>query len=313
MPREAGSDYYLVALMYPRDSRLRSEDGSRRSSAARFALLALPAAVAGAPAFVVVSVVAPAAYSPADSAPHSSAVLARTTAPPAPRSFPAPSAIPRIGVSLSFSLHLLSLIRVDRFVRLHRLRQVAQRRKIRNHIIIFQHRHILVDLVDVSGTQRIVLRPRPNPHHGQQQHRSRKRHTRRRREPCPPALPRWFRRHARMHAQIKRCRWLDHRQFVQQSMHRAKFIHAQLAGRARQEMFLHLQPFAFLQAAVHESHNLVFHPATTHDFLPFWPNLCYFPCCATRGASSTRSVSYARNSSDFSALSEHSKIFEISP
>src|ERR1700719_4367098 len=28
--------------------------------------------------------------------------------------------------------------------------------------------------------------------------------------------------------------------------------------------------------------------------LPFWPNLYDFPCCATRGASSTRSVSYAR-------------------
>ena len=33
----------------------------------------------------------------------------------------------------------------------------------------------------------------------------------------------------------------------------------------------------------------------------------------TSGASSTRNVSYARNSSDFSALSEHSKILEISP
>src|SRR5258707_14971806 len=102
MPREAGSDYYLVALMYPRDSRLRSEDGSRRSSAARFALLALPAAVAGAPAFVVVSVVAPAAYSPGDFAPHSFAVLVRTTAQPAPHSFLAVSTIPRIGVFVSF-------------------------------------------------------------------------------------------------------------------------------------------------------------------------------------------------------------------
>ena len=33
---------------------------------------------------------------------------------------------------------------------------------------------------------------------------------------------------------------------------------------------------------------------------------------ATSGASSTRSVSYARKSSDFNALSEHRKIFEIS-
>src|SRR5256885_12648718 len=37
---------------------------------------------------------------------------------------------------------------------------------------------------------------------------------------------------------------------------------------ARREMLLHLQPFAFLQAPVHVSQNLVFHPATTHNFLP---------------------------------------------
>src|SRR5437588_11245017 len=46
---------------------------------------------------------------------------------------------------------------------------------------------------------------------------------------------------------------------------------------------------------------------------PSWTNLYCLACCATRGASSTRSVSYARKSSDFRALSEQSKIFEISP
>ena len=37
------------------------------------------------------------------------------------------------------------------------------------------------------------------------------------------------------------------------------------------------------------------------------------PAFATSGASSTRSVSYVRKSKDFNALSEHCKIFEISP
>src|SRR5258708_23269268 len=36
-------------------------------------------------------------------------------------------------------------------------------------------------------------------------------------------------------------------------------------------MLLHLQPFALFQAPVHVSQNLAFHPATTHDVLPFWP------------------------------------------
>src|SRR5258708_4994758 len=39
-----------------------------------------------------------------------------------------------------FPLHLLILIRVARLVR-HRLRQLAQRRKIRNHIVVFQNLH----------------------------------------------------------------------------------------------------------------------------------------------------------------------------
>src|SRR5258708_35981467 len=86
--------------MCRRDFRLHLADDSHQSSAARFAL-SVPPVAAGAPAFVPVSVVAPAAYSPADSAPHSFAVLAQTTVPPAPRPFPAPSAIPRVGVSVS--------------------------------------------------------------------------------------------------------------------------------------------------------------------------------------------------------------------
>jgi hypothetical protein len=51
-----------------------------------------------------------------------------------------------------FSLHLLILVDVASFFGLHRLWQFAQRREIRNHIIIFQHRHILVDLLDIRGT-----------------------------------------------------------------------------------------------------------------------------------------------------------------
>jgi len=52
-----------------------------------------------------------------------------------------------------FPLQLLTLIRVTRFVRLHRLWQVAQRPEIRYHVEVFQHRQILVDVVDVPGTQ----------------------------------------------------------------------------------------------------------------------------------------------------------------
>ena len=49
-----------------------------------------------------------------------------------------------------FPLHLLILIRVARLVRLHRLRQLAQRRKIRNHIVVFQNLHVLVYRLDFT-------------------------------------------------------------------------------------------------------------------------------------------------------------------
>src|SRR5260370_4444698 len=131
-----------------------------------------------------------------------------------------------------FLLHLLILIRVSGLTRLHRLRQVAQRCEIRNHIIIFQHLHILIDLLDVRCTQRGIRGPRTQPHHRQQQHRSRKRHSRRWSEPRPPVLLRRLRRHARMHAHIKRRRRLDHLQLFQQPAHRADVVHAHPAHRA---------------------------------------------------------------------------------
>src|SRR6202158_3193768 len=119
MSTEAGWDYYLAASPSPLDSCSSSADGSRRSSAARLAFSLFPAAVVGAPAFVLVSAavsaavaasatvgsaaavaaaagsVALAAYCPVDSAPNSRAVPAQSTAQPAP------STIPRIGVSVS--------------------------------------------------------------------------------------------------------------------------------------------------------------------------------------------------------------------
>ena len=49
-------------------------------------------------------------------------------------------------------LQLLTLIRVTRFVRLHRLWQVAQGPEIRNHVVVFQYRQVLVDVVNVPGT-----------------------------------------------------------------------------------------------------------------------------------------------------------------
>src|SRR5882762_1187426 len=179
-------------------------------------------------------------------------------------------------------LHLLILVCVASFIGLNRLRQIRQRREIRQNIKILQHRQVLVYLFDFTRIQRSLRRPRAQPHHRQHQHRRRKRHSRRRREPCPPALLRRLSRHSCPHAHIKRRRRLDHRRLIQQHIHRAKFVHTQLARRAPREMLLHLQPFAFLQAPVHIPHNLLFHPATAHDFLPFRPGFfCCFPRCAT--------------------------------
>src|SRR5882724_3987233 len=204
------------------------------------------------------------------------------------------------------ALHVLTLL--IRVVSRHRLWQFGQWLEARDHIVVFQHGY-----VGLINLRRIGHGIPANPHHRQRQHRSCKRHSRCRHKPCPPALLRRFCCHACSHAQIKRRRWLDHRQLIQQRMHRAKLIHAQLARPTRREMLLHLQPFAFFQAPVHVSQNLAFHPTATHNFLPSLPRVYCLARCATSGASSTRSVSYARNSSDFSALSEQSKIFEISP
>src|SRR5260370_33162336 len=83
-------------------------------------------------------------------------------------------------------LHLLILLR--RFIRLHWCRQFGERRKIRNHVVVFQHGHLLVDLVDIRRTQRTVRSSRPNPHRRQHQHSRGKRNPRRCREPGPPAF-----------------------------------------------------------------------------------------------------------------------------
>src|SRR6266481_536446 len=49
-----------------------------------------------------------------------------------------------------FRLHLLILVCVASFIGLHRLRQLAQRRKIRNHIVVFQNLHVLVYRLDFT-------------------------------------------------------------------------------------------------------------------------------------------------------------------
>jgi hypothetical protein len=82
MLKAADSDWHLAALL-PGGLHSSSVADSRRSSAARSALCVLPAAVVGAAAFVLVFVAVsavPAASQPGDSAPHSRAVLAQTTA-----------------------------------------------------------------------------------------------------------------------------------------------------------------------------------------------------------------------------------------
>jgi hypothetical protein len=49
-----------------------------------------------------------------------------------------------------FPLHLLILVCVASFIGLHRLRQIGQRRKIRQNIKILQHRHVLVYGLDFT-------------------------------------------------------------------------------------------------------------------------------------------------------------------
>src|SRR6266478_2777484 len=105
MTMAAGSDLRLAAPSCQLDWGSNSGDDSRQNFAARFAFSAIPAAAVDSLVFVLVSDVVAAvsaAYCPACFAPNSPAVLARTPAQPARHT--APSAIPRIGVSVSFSV-----------------------------------------------------------------------------------------------------------------------------------------------------------------------------------------------------------------
>src|SRR5580700_11457925 len=74
---------------------------------------------------------------------------ARRRAATQPRTGPHPESTERIGVAFSWHVtwHLHRLIRLARLVRLvlwlHRLWQVLQRIKIRNHILIVEHLHLL--------------------------------------------------------------------------------------------------------------------------------------------------------------------------
>src|SRR6266852_823644 len=110
---EAGSDLRLAAPSCHPGLASSWGDDSHQSFAARFAASALPAAVVGAPAFVLVSAASAAAvgaagpaawaaYYPAGSARNPRAVPARKPAQSTPCSLPAPATIPRIGVSVSF-------------------------------------------------------------------------------------------------------------------------------------------------------------------------------------------------------------------
>src|SRR5271154_6838616 len=196
--------------------------------------------------------------------------------------YAAPAASPSASTHLANWIpSLINLHLLIGFVRLHRLRPILQRIKTAHHVVIVQHRqithhlHIRFRPAQSRGRHSRNVRVPAQPNRRQQQHRRRKRHARRRRKPRPPARLRRFRRYPRAHAHIKRRRRLDHRQFVQQPAHRAKFIHAQAARRARQEMLLHLQRFALFQAPVHVRQNFVFHPSTTHVGLPLLP-LVYF-------------------------------------
>src|SRR5262249_53183272 len=114
---------------------------------------------------------------------------------------------------------------------------------------------------------RWIAEARSNPHRRQQQHRCRKRHPRRRRQPRPPTLFHRLRRHTRAHPRIKRRRRLNHRQFIQQTRHRAKLIPTQPARRARVEVCFPLACIAGFQPAVHISQNPAFHPFTAHNNL----------------------------------------------
>src|SRR5260370_16449263 len=97
MPTAAGSDYYFAPPSSPRDlcprpvagPRSHSADGSRQSSAVRFAVFALPVALVDAPAFLPVSAASPAALlAPAPPGSVSAPVLPRP--PPSPPSSPPP-------------------------------------------------------------------------------------------------------------------------------------------------------------------------------------------------------------------------------
>src|SRR5271169_1781899 len=97
----AGSDYYLAAPPYPHDSYSRSADGSPFHSGGLPLAPVFAGASAAWPAAWPAASAVLAGYWPVDSAPDAHAAPAQGTSHPSPRSFPAPAAIPRIGISVS--------------------------------------------------------------------------------------------------------------------------------------------------------------------------------------------------------------------
>src|SRR5882724_3435870 len=173
---------------------------------------------------------------------------------------------------LEFRLH--SLLHLLRLLRRHiavvvirlRLRQIRQRRKTRNHVVIciLHHRQVLL------SDRRMLHRLRSQPNRCHQKQRSHKSNPRRRRQPRKPALaPLWLRRNQRMYPRIERARRLDHRQLVQQIAHRAKLIRTQTARRTAFEMLFHFGALVFLQAAIHIRQNSRFHFLTAHNYHPW--------------------------------------------
>src|SRR5713226_5606429 len=226
-------------------------------------------------------------------------------------------------------LHLLILVCAVFFFGLHRLRQIRQRREIRQNIKILQHRQVLVYLFDFTRIQRRVRRSRPNPHHRQYQHRRRERHSRRRRVPCPPALLRRLRRRTRTSNAAdgsiignSSSNTFTARNSFTRNWHAAHVPRCFSISR-RSPSFRRPSTYPIIFFSIPPQFMTSFPSWPTSTASSAAPRICsrralvllFYICLplATSGASSTRSVSYARKSSDFSALSEHPKIVEISP
>src|SRR5580700_2232841 len=127
MRMAAGWDCYSVAHSPPLDSNEGRADGSHSSSG-----LAppVPDSATVSVAAAAVSLVALAPHCPGDSDPHGHPAAAHSPAQPPPRTVPAPSTIPRVGVLVSLLLHRLTRIGVARIIIRRLLRQIAQWRKI---------------------------------------------------------------------------------------------------------------------------------------------------------------------------------------